>query len=112
MRAGIARGGHERDIMPTRIAYVPPGGAAPIDIVARLGSSFAYHDIDAETMDVDGVEVRVATPRSLYAMKRDTMRPRDRDDAERLREAFDLGGGGAEAGDAARPDASPREDEV
>lgn len=93
------------------VRYVPPGGAAPIDIVSRLGSAFAYQDIDAETMDVDGVEVRVATPHSLYAMKRDTMRPRDRDDAERLREAFGLGGEGADAGDAAPPHASPREEE-
>jgi hypothetical protein len=35
--------------------------------------------------------VRVATPRMLYRMKRHTVRPIDRADAEALREKFDLG---------------------
>ena len=39
---------------------------------------------------VGEVEVAVVTPRTLLAMKRDTVRPRDADDAARLRRAFDL----------------------
>jgi hypothetical protein len=38
----------------------------------------------------EGIQVRVVTPRMLYRMKRDTVRPRDRSDAERLREHFGL----------------------
>jgi hypothetical protein len=34
--------------------------------------------------------VSVATPRMLYRMKKDTVRPQDRADAERIRESFDL----------------------
>ena len=37
-----------------------------------------------------GVPVRVATPRMLYRMKRDTVRPQDRLDAEQLRREFKL----------------------
>jgi hypothetical protein len=36
------------------------------------------------------VRVRVATPRTLYRMKKDTVRPQDRLDAQALRERFDL----------------------
>jgi hypothetical protein len=39
---------------------------------------------------VDGIRVRVATPRMLYRMKRDTVRPQDKIDASVLRERFGL----------------------
>jgi len=39
---------------------------------------------------IEGVRVRVATPRMLYRMKKDTVRPQDRLDAEVLRERFSL----------------------
>lgn len=39
---------------------------------------------------VDGVPIRVATPRMLYRMKRDTVRPQDRMDAEAIRQRFGL----------------------
>lgn len=41
-------------------------------------------------MTVDGVTVRVATIRTLHRMKRDTVRPQDRLDADMLRKRFDL----------------------
>jgi hypothetical protein len=47
------------------------------------------HDSTAG-LDVGGIRVRVATPETLYRMKRDTVRPIDRIDAEVLKEAFDL----------------------
>ncbi|MGH8933363.1 MAG: nucleotidyl transferase AbiEii/AbiGii toxin family protein [Egibacteraceae bacterium] len=72
------------------IQYGPPHGEFTIDFVARLGDAFVYDDIDAEVMVVDGIQVRVATPRMLYEMKRDTVRPQDRIDAERLRQRFGL----------------------
>ena len=43
-------------------------------------------------MMVEGVPVRVATPATLYRMKKDTLRPIDRADAAALREKFRLGG--------------------
>lgn len=37
-----------------------------------------------------GVRARVATPRMLYRMKKDTVRPQDRLDAETIRARFGL----------------------
>lgn len=72
------------------IEYVPPAGTYSIDILSRLGEAFRYDQIEAEELEVDGVRVRVATPRMLYRMKRDTIRPQDRIDAEAIRNRFDL----------------------
>jgi len=44
--------------------------------------------VDAEV--VGSVRVRVASPRLLYRMKRDSVRPQDRADAARIRRAFEL----------------------
>ena len=41
-------------------------------------------------MVLDGVTVRVATPRTLYEMKKGTGRPIDRADAANLRHKFDI----------------------
>lgn len=81
------------------IRYVPPGDAPPIDLLARLGTAFGYADLAIQTHRVGNVPVRVATPATLYAMKHDTVRARDRDDAERLQQAFGLTSSGAEAED-------------
>jgi hypothetical protein len=72
------------------IQYVPPTGDFWIDILARLGEAFQFADLESEELVVEGVRVRVATPRTLYRMKKDTVRPQDRLDARALRERFDL----------------------
>lgn len=41
-------------------------------------------------MIVDGIRIRVATPRMLFRMKHGTLRPLDRIDAEAIRERFGL----------------------
>ena len=73
------------------IRYGPPGADFVIDILSRLGDEVQYDDLEFQEIDVDGVAVRVATPRTLYPMKRDTTRPIDRIDAEVLRSSFDVG---------------------
>ncbi len=73
------------------IRYGPPDADFVIDILSRLGQEVQYDDLDFQEIDVDGVGVRVATPRTLYRMKRGTLRPIDRIDAEVLRSSFDLG---------------------
>jgi hypothetical protein len=70
------------------IQYVPPGGAFHVDILSRLGEAFDYASIEAETRDVDGIPMSVATPRMLFRMKHNTIRMQDRADAERLRRHF------------------------
>jgi hypothetical protein len=72
------------------IRYGPPDSDFFIDLLGRLGTTVAFNDLEAEPIDVGGVAVPVATPRTLYRIKRDTVRPVDRIDAEVLREAFDL----------------------
>jgi hypothetical protein len=72
------------------IQYVPPQGEYSIDILSRLGEAFRFEGIEREEVTLDGVQVQVATPRMLIRMKKDTVRPQDRLDAEALRRAFGL----------------------
>jgi predicted nucleotidyltransferase len=72
------------------VQYVPPDGTFHIDILTRLGEAFAYSDIEAEELEIDGVRVRVATPQMLYRMKRDTVRMVDKADAERIKKHYNL----------------------
>ena len=72
------------------IQYVPPTGEFHVDILARLGERYYFHDIEAHEIVISGIRVQAATPRMLYDMKKDTLRLRDRADAERLRLRFQL----------------------
>jgi len=72
------------------IEYTPPHGFYSIDILARLGEAFRFEDLEWEELRVDDIPVRVATPRMLYRMKKDTIRPLDKLDAEALRERFGI----------------------
>jgi hypothetical protein len=72
------------------IQYVPPSGDYWIDVLARLGEAVQYPDVECEILRIEGVAVRVATPRMLYRMKRDTVRPQDRLDARVVKERFNL----------------------
>lgn len=72
------------------VQYIPPHGRYSLDILSRLGTAFRYEDLEWEAADTGGVSVRVATPRMLYKMKKDTIRPQDRLDAEWIRRVFDL----------------------
>ena len=73
-----------------RSQYVPPEGDFWIDILARLGEAFAFADLESEVVEVEGVRIRVATPRMLYLMKKGTVRGQDRLDAAMLKERFGL----------------------
>lgn len=76
------------------VEYVPPHARYSMDILTRLGEAFSYEDLVAgsEVVRLGDLPVRVATPRMLYRMKKDTVRPQDRADAARIRAAFDLEG--------------------
>lgn len=73
------------------IEYVPPHGEYSIDILARLGEAVRYETLQSQELRLEGVRLRVATPAMLYRMKKDTVRPQDRLDAEMLRREFELG---------------------
>lgn len=73
------------------VQYVPPEGSFHIDILTRLGEAFRFEDIVARQVDFAGIAVNVATPETLYEMKKGTVRPKDWGDAEALRRRFRLG---------------------
>jgi hypothetical protein len=72
------------------VQYVPPEGTLHVDILTRLGEAFRYEDLEAVRLDLDGQPVSVASPRTLYRMKKGTVRPKDWGDAEALRRRFRL----------------------
>ena len=72
------------------IRYGPPEGSFTLDLLSRLGERFRYEDVETTTLMLEGEPVRAATPRMLYVMKRDTVRPLDHADAAALRRAFGL----------------------
>lgn len=72
------------------IQYVPLDGEYWIDILARLGDAVRYPEVECDILRIEGVAVRVATPRMLYRMKKDTVRPQDHLDAQVLKERFNL----------------------
>jgi hypothetical protein len=74
----------------TTIQYVPPEGSFHIDILTKLGEVFRFDDLESQRIDFDGIPVTVVTPRMLYRMKRDTVRAKDRGDAEALKRRFHL----------------------
>jgi hypothetical protein len=70
------------------VQYVPPDGSFHVDILTRLGKAFRYEDLETERMALEGLEISVVTPETLFRMKKDTVRARDRGDAERLQRRF------------------------
>jgi hypothetical protein len=73
------------------VRYYPSSGDLFFDILTRLGDVARYENVESEIKHVDGVRIWVATPRALYQLKRNTVRPIDQQDAAALRERFKLG---------------------
>ena len=72
------------------VQYVPPTGNFHIDILTRLGERFDFASLVSQRYDLDGLLVSIVTPRTLYRMKRNTVRGKDRVDAERVARRFKL----------------------
>jgi hypothetical protein len=70
------------------VQYVPPTGAFHLDLLTRLGTAFAFGDLEIVRMPFDDLSVSVVSPWTLYLMKRDTVRLKDRADAQLLKERF------------------------
>jgi hypothetical protein len=75
------------------VQYGPPDVDFTIDIVSRLGDAFHFEDLEVERVRAGSLTITVVTPETLYRMKRDTVRFRDRDDAQRLARAFGFDSG-------------------
>jgi hypothetical protein len=72
------------------IRYYPPTGDLYFDILTRLGDAASFETVQAEIKELDGVDVKVATPAALYRLKKGTVRALDHQDAAALRERFNL----------------------
>lgn len=72
------------------VRYGPPDEDFVIDLMSRLGEVVRFDDLQTEIVTVTDIPVRIATPATLYEMKKDTVRPIDRADAAALRDAFDI----------------------
>lgn len=72
------------------VQYNPPDATFHIDILTRLGEAYTFADLKVERIALDDLTVSVVTPRTLYEMKRDTIRLKDKADAQMLKRRFDL----------------------
>ena len=72
------------------IQYVPPEGTFHIDILSRLGEAWQFDDLEMMRMRFEELTVSVASPMTLYRMKKDTVRLKDKADADLLRRRFNL----------------------
>ena len=67
------------------IRYGTPNGFY-IDIMARLGEVVSFEDLEYETIAYQGTKIRIGTPETLYKLKKNTVRDRDKIDAIFLKE--------------------------
>lgn len=72
------------------VRYGPPDTELYLDFLTRLGEMYSFDNLESQMAEIEGVPIRVVTPRQLYRMKRDTVRPKDRADADALRQAFSI----------------------
>ncbi len=72
------------------VRYWPPEGFG-FDILTRLGEAFTYESLQVEEKSYKGTPVRVVSPETLWKMKRATVRPIDRMDADALARRFGFG---------------------
>jgi hypothetical protein len=73
------------------VRYYPLNGEIFLDILTRLGDAASCETIEAQICEAEGVRVRLITPRALYHIKKESVRPLDQRDAAALRERFQLG---------------------
>jgi len=67
------------------IRYGTPEGFN-LDIISKIGSKFSYDDLQYRIIEIEGRQLRIATPESLYRLKENTVRPIDKSDAVFLKE--------------------------
>ena len=72
------------------VQYVPPDGSFHIDLLTRLGEAFRFADLESVRVPLEEITISVASPATLHRMKRDTVRLKDKADAEMLRRRFGL----------------------
>ena len=61
-----------------------------VDLTQRIGEVFRYDNLEIQEVEMYDCPVTVVSPRTLVLMKRDTRRPQDVADVERLRLHFQI----------------------
>lgn len=61
-----------------------------IDIMARIGEVAVYEDLEYETIHYEGIKIKIATPETLYHLKKDSIRYKDKFDAAYLKDFIDI----------------------
>ena len=51
------------------VRYIPPDGDFYVDILTRLGEAARYADLETETVDIEGIPIKVVSPAELYRLK-------------------------------------------
>jgi hypothetical protein len=72
------------------VRYGPPDTDWTFDFLTRLGEVWSYDNLESEMKELEGIPIRVVTAAQLFRMKRDTVRPKDKGDAEALRQLHEL----------------------
>ena len=70
------------------IRYGTPGGFN-IDIITHIGKVFGFEDLEFEIIEFQGIKIKIATPETLYKLKKDTLRYKDKGDAVFLKELIE-----------------------
>lgn len=65
------------------IRYGTPDGFS-IDLIANLGEAFSFDDIEFEFRQIEGLHIKIATPKALFEMKKNTFRESDQIDVNFL----------------------------
>ena len=62
-----------------------------IDIMARVGELATFEDLEYETIDYQGIKIKIAKPESLFRLKKDSIRDKDRIDTIFLKKLIEAG---------------------
>lgn len=74
------------------IRYGTPDGFS-IDLIVNIGEAFSFDDIDYEHREIEGCMIKIATPKSLLSMKKNTYREIDQLDMQFLYDKIEKEGG-------------------
>ena len=64
------------------IPYWPYRG----NVITQIGKAFSYEDLEYEIFEYQGIKIKIGTPETLYKLKKDTVRTKDKSDAIFLKE--------------------------
>jgi hypothetical protein len=62
------------------VMYGPPEGGFSIDFLTRLGEAYSFDALRSESIEYEGIPIRLVTAEQLYEMKRNTARMKDKAD--------------------------------